>query len=80
MQFNDLSGVATGTGRRHQRSHRQRTWWQPRGCARCSPTHAGALVYNLVPRGLSLVDKVLLATVNNVQIVVKTPKDTMGTE
>lgn len=33
------------------------------------------------PRGKgSLVDKVLLATVNNVQIVVKTPKDTMGTE
>ena len=29
---------------------------------------------------VSLVDKVLLATVNNVQIVVKTPKDTMGTE
>jgi len=26
------------------------------------------------------VNKVLLATVKNVQIVVKTPKDTMGTE
>ena len=28
----------------------------------------------------SLVNKVLLATVKNVQIVVKTPKDTTGTE
>ena len=32
------------------------------------------------PGKVSLVDKVLLAFVNNVQIVVKTPKDTTGTE
>ena len=79
MLFNDLNSVAAGTDR------------APPAIAAAEHLAAAAwtrplLSYSCWGPGVqpgakfSLVNKVLLATVKNVQIVVKTPKDTMGTE